>query len=423
MPIEVVARPIVNRNRAWNRLSALAIRVRWHHSDPNTWHDSGTPVSDMRTRCPSATALAVVTALLGAAAAVADDAPPSPVTLAEVIAETLHEQAVLSGTTEAPRRAALSPWVDGLVTELSVDEGDLVVAGQPLLRLDARLAELEADAAAARVEEADARHRDAIRIRDELLSLKKGRHASETEIQSAIANVDMTAAALSGERAALDRTRELVQRHALAAPFAGMIVAKQVEVGEWAQRDEAALELVALDRMRIRATLPQRDYARVIPGNPVTVRLDALPNRDLEGEVLARIASGDARTRTFPLLIDLPNPDRLLAPGMSARVRVALAGDDHDGDRGATLTVPRDAVIAKSDGSREVWRVQVDDGIAKAYPVPVETGRASGERLEILRGDLEAGDQVVLLGNERLRPGQTVAPSEPTGEFRVTRGD
>ena len=343
---------------------------------------------------------------------------PSPVTLAAVISEPLNEQAVLSGTTEAWRRAALSPRLDGLVTELFVDEGEMVEQGEPILQLDARLAELEAEAAGARVQEAEARHRDAIRIRDELLSLKKGRHASETETRSAIASVDMAAAALTGERASLARTRELVDRHALSAPFAGMVVARQVEVGEWAKRDEAAVQLLALDRLRVRAILPQRDFARVTSGSAATVRFDALPQRDFTGEVMARVASGDERTRGFPLLIDLPNPDGALAPGMSARVRVDLAGGQDK-----VLTVRRDAVIAKSDGSREVWRVQVEDGLSKAYPVSVATGRASGDRLEILRGDLEAGDQVVLLGNERLRPGQRVEASEATGALGMTRGE
>ncbi len=232
-----------------------------------------------------------------------------PVTLAEVTTETLREQVALSGTTEASRRAALSPRVEGLVTELFVDEGDVVEQGAQVLQMDARLAELDAEAAAARVQEAEARHGDSIRIRDELLSLKKGRHASETETQSAIANVEMTAAALSAERAALGRARELVQRHALAAPFAGMVVAKQVEVGEWVQRDDAAVELLALDRVRIRANLPQRDYARVVAGAKAQVRFDALPDRDFVGEVLARVASGDERSRSFPVLIELPNPD------------------------------------------------------------------------------------------------------------------
>jgi RND family efflux transporter MFP subunit len=331
----------------------------------------------------------------------------SPVTLADVTAETLQEQAVLTATAEPVRRAAISPRIDGLVTRLRVDEGETVEAGQPILELDSRLAELEVEAARARVAESEARHNDAIRRRDELLELKKGRHASETDIQSAIANVDMTAAALSAERAALERAEELLERHRLSAPFSGVIAAKHVEVGEWAKRDEAAVELVAMDTLRIRATLPQRDYVRVGAGAGVTLRFDALPDRDFPGRVLTRVASGNPSTRSFPVLIDIPNRDGLLAPGMSARVRVDLEGDSAE-----ALTVPRDAVVAKSDGSREVWLVRADDGDSKAYPVSVETGRAQGERVEILRGEIVAGDRVVLLGNERLRAGQSVAPQE-----------
>ncbi len=355
-----------------------------------------------------ARAIAVLALLLSATVG-AEGQPPSPVTLAEVTSEQLREQVELTGTTTAWRRAELSTRVDGLVMVLEVDDGSLVEAGAPILRLDARLAELEHDAAAARVREAEARHQDAMRIRDELLSLKRGSHASETETQTAIANVEMAAAALSAEGAALARVQELVDRHTLAAPFAGMVVARQLEVGEWAKRDEAAVELVALERLRIRATLPQRDFNRVAAGSPVSVRLDAVPERTFDGEVAARIASGDPRTRSFPLLIDLPNPDRLLAPGMSARVRVDL-----DGAPVAALTVPRDAVVAKSDGSRQVWRLRDGDDGPTVQPLTIEIGRASGDRVEVIGDDLGAGDQVVLLGNERLRAGQRVAPrTEP----------
>jgi RND family efflux transporter MFP subunit len=367
-------------------------------------------------RATSPVSLIVALWLLMPAVVSADGRPPSPVTLTEVISEQLREQVELTGTTTAWRQAALSTRVDGLVTALEVDDGSIVEAGAPILRLDARLAELERDAAAARMREAEARHQDAIRIRDELLSLKRGRHASETETQTAIANVEMAAAALSAERAALAQAEELVDRHALAAPFAGMVIARHLEVGEWAKRDQAAIELVALERLRIRATLPQRDFNRVVAGSPVIVRLDAVPDRPFEGEVLARIASADPRSRSFPLLIDLPNPDRLLAPGMSARVTVEL-----DGKAMAALTVPRDAIVAKSDGSREVWRVSESDGGPTVHPVTIETGRASGDRVEVIGGDLHAGDRIVLLGNERLRPGQRVAPRRETAETAAIR--
>ncbi|NBC14446.1 MAG: efflux RND transporter periplasmic adaptor subunit [Gammaproteobacteria bacterium] len=355
---------------------------------------------------------------LGVALVSAAAAEPAPVTLAEVKRQVLREQAVLSGTAIARRRAALSPKVDGLVTELFVDAGSLVDADDPILTLDDRLEAHNVEAAAARVQEAAADHQDAIRIRDELLRLKEGRHASETDIRSAEARVDMTAAALAAERAALARAEEVQRRHRLRAPFAGMIVTRHLEVGEWAKRDEAAVELVALDVLRIRATLPQTDFARVTRGAGATVQFDALPERRFRGEVFARVASGDARSRTFPILIDLPNPDRLLAPGMSARVRVDLAGGEAE-----VLSVPRDAIVAKAGGTREVWRVQEEDGILKAYPIEVETGRAGGDRLEITAGELADGDRVVLLGNESLQPGQTVAPQPSAPRPSAPRPD
>jgi RND family efflux transporter MFP subunit len=350
--------------------------------------------------------------LLLALAAVAKDDPASPVVLDQVERQRLRAETLLTGTSIPLHRAQLSPRVEGLVTELSVDEGSVVAPGDPILTLDARLAQLEVEAAEARVAEAEARQRDVTRIRDELLRLQQGRHASKTDMESAIAQVEIANAVLSGARAELERARELVQRHRLAAPFAGMVVAKLVEVGEWVQRDEAAVELVQLDRIRVRATLPQRDYTRVRTGSRARLRFDALPQQVFDGEVVARVASGDERTRSFPVLIDLPNPDRLLAPGMSARISVEL----NDGTVDA-VTVPRDAVIAKSDGSRQVWRVDADeDGVPRAQPVRVETGRAVGDRLELLSGALDAGDRVVLLGNENLKPGQAVAPQKPQTE-------
>jgi RND family efflux transporter MFP subunit len=190
-----------------------------------------------------------------------------------------------------------------------------------------------------------------------------------------------------------------------------MVVSRAVEVGEWAKRDQPAVELVALEQLRIRATLPQADYTRVSRGARAEVSFDALPGRTFPGEVFARVASGDERSRTFPVLIDIQNPDRLLAPGLSARVRVDLAGGDS-----RVLTVPRDAIVAKADGTREVWRVREEDGIQKAYPVRVQVGRAGGDRLEVEAEELRVGDPVVMLGNERLQPGQSVQPQQDSAE-------
>jgi RND family efflux transporter MFP subunit len=333
----------------------------------------------------------------------------STVTLAEVTLEPMREHVRLSGTSIPWRRVLLSPRVEGLVTAVLVDQGSWVKPADPILELDARLAEIAIDSASAQVRESEARHQDAIRIRDELMKLKKGRHASETSIESAIAEVEVAAAALSRQRADLARAQELRERHSVAAPFAGMVVGKQVEVGQWVQRDDAVVELVAMDTLRVRAPLPQRYFPRVADGARAWVLFDALPGKEIEGKVFARVALGNEASRSFPLLIDIPNPDHSLAPGMSARIRVEL----EDGDADA-LTVPRDSVVAKSDGSRQVWRVREVGGVLSAFPVSVEIGRAQGDRLELLGVELAAGDRIVLLGNESLRPGQPVRPRVET---------
>lgn len=345
----------------------------------------------------------------GPPAVQAKEGPPSPVTLAEVTQETLSEQVPLSGTSIPFRRVMLSPRVEGLVSQVLVDEGSWVRQEDPILSLDASLAGFEVRMTEAQVQEALARHRNAIRIRDELQRLKKGRHASETSIESAIAEVKITAAALSRARVELGRAQELKARHSVSAPFAGMVVSKQVETGQWVRRNDPVVELVAVDTLRVRAPLPQRFYSRVSRGAKALVRFDALPEREFEGRVFARIASGNERSRSFPLLIDIPNPDLLLAPGMSARLLVEL-----EGTAAKALTVPRDAVVAKANGQRQLWRIRKDDGVLKAFPVTIKTARAQGDRLELVGSELQAGDHIVLLGNENLRPGQAVSPRAGT---------
>jgi RND family efflux transporter MFP subunit len=368
----------------------------------------------MRTRQPRSAAqvlpLIVLLGVWSVTRAASPQGDASPVTLAEVKREPLQEQVKLTGSAIPWRKTLLSPRVDGLVTEVKVDEGSWVQPGDEILVLDDRLATLEVRSAEARVAEARARQRDATRIRDELLRLKEGRHTAQSAIDSAIADVESRSAALNRERAELARYEELAARHRVPAPFAGMVVAKRVEAGQWVQRSDPVIELVSVDTLRIRAPLPQRYYPRLRSDAPALVRFDALPGQAFEGRVLARLALGSDATRSFPLLIDIPNPEHRLAPGMSARVWVQL-----DDGRSEALTVPRDAVVDRADGRRVVWRVRPDEGVPKAYAVTVETGRALGDRLELVDGDLAAGDRVVLLGNENLRQGQTVAPQDPPG--------
>ena len=328
--------------------------------------------------------------------------PARPVTVERVTAETPRETLRLSGESIPHRRVRLSPEVAGRVERVAVEVGDRVRAGDELLVLDDAVARIEERAARAQRDEARALLKEARRRRDELARLDASRHVSATALESAAAEVEAAEAVAAWREAELARRRVLVERHRLAAPFDGVVVSRPAERGQWAERGVTQLELVAMDTLRVRAPLPQRHYPAVAPGTTAVVEFDALPGRRFEGRVFARLAAGIEATRAFPLLIDLPNPEHALAPGMSARITIELAGPE-----GEALTVPRDAVVTRADGERVVWRVG-DDG--RVEPLTVRVGRALGERLEVAGGGLATGDRVVVVGNETLRAGQAVRP-------------
>ena len=110
----------------------------------------------------------------------------------------------------------------------------------------------------------------------------------------------------------------------------------------------------------------------------------------------ALVPRADRDARTFPVLIRADNPGSRVAAGMLAQVELTL----HAGE--PALLVPKDAIVRQAQ-SEFVYIVA--EGVAQ--PVPVKSGRASGDRIEVF-GELQPGQSVVVRGNERLAPGQQV---------------
>ncbi len=348
----------------------------------------------------------IVLALLIAAAPPAALAnTPVPVGVETARTGSIAEEVALNGTLLARRIARLSPETDGLVTEVLVDDGDRVAAGAVVVRLDRRLARIALAAADARLAEARARHAEAERRHTELEELQASRHVADTSVASARAQIEIEAALVRQAAAELERAEELLTRHDVRAPFAAVVQHKRVERGEWVETGSVVAELVDVEVLRLEVPVPQFYFGDVAAGTPASIRFDALPERVFEAAVTRRIAVSDPASRTFRARIELPNDSGLLAPGMSARVTLRI------GDPAAppALLLPRDAVVRKPDGSASVWVVVEEDGVSKAVPRAVQTGRAYREHVEVVEGDISAGERVVVRGNEILRPGQSVS--------------
>ena len=329
---------------------------------------------------------------------------PTPVGVSTARSAPIHDEVALNGDLVARRLSRLSSEVDGLVVEVLVDDGDWVDAGDVIVRLDSRIAQIERDSATARVDQATARAHETERQYRELLRLKDRQHVAATTVDAAKAQMDIEAAAGRQADSALARAMELLRQHSVVAPFAGVVQRKLVESGEWIETNTAIAELVDVAVLRLDVSVPQYYYRDVDVDTSAVIQLDAMPERTFEAKVTTKVAVGDTASRTFRVRIDVPNDEHALAPGMSARVTLRIA----DQNQAPALLLPRDAVVRKPDGSTNVWVIVVEDGITKAVPREIETGRSFHDHVEILAGDVNPGQEVVVRGNEILRPGQSV---------------
>lgn len=343
-----------------------------------------------------------------AGAAGAQEQRPAPVTVVKLATAPARTTLPLAGNVTSRRLSRLSPKVAGLVAALYVDEGDEVAPGRVLLELDKAIAELDQSAAQARVKEARARLSESVRRRDEAAELVRKKHLAATSYAATLAAVEIDAAALERLEAELRRQEEILRRHQVTAPFGGVITRRMVETGEWVKIDTALFDLVEMDALWVDVPAPQFYFNDVRPGTPVQIAFDAYPGARFPAVVAMKIPMSNEAARTFPVRIDLDNRQRLVTPGMSARVVFQL--DDKEAEQ--VLLAPQDAIVRSPDGGESIWVLRQEQDALKARPVNVRTGRAYRENIEISGGAVQAGDRAVVRGNELLRPGQPVRIQE-----------
>jgi RND family efflux transporter MFP subunit len=348
---------------------------------------------------PCRAAAAALLACVPVALAWPQEAVPVAVVVPRVAQVT--EELRLTGTLTAERSARLSPRVDGLVARVRVDAGDRVAAGAALIELDSTVAALALERAKAGSAEARARSEEALRLAEEARRLVAERHLPRTELARREADAKLAAAALVAIEASEREQAELLKRHTVPAPFAGVVARRLTDVGEWVARGTPVIELVATDRVRLDVQAPQERFGSIREDAPVRVFAASLGGESMPGRVVARVPVSDPSARTFLVRVLVDGAAGRLLPGTSATAVIGLPGAQK------ALVIPRDALLPYPDGSHSVFVVR-DDGSSGSTAVerPVKLGRG-GAQVEILDG-IEPGDRVVVRGNERLRNGQAV---------------
>ncbi|MEN8245033.1 MAG: efflux RND transporter periplasmic adaptor subunit [Thermodesulfobacteriota bacterium] len=333
----------------------------------------------------------------GVLAAEKKQAPPStPVHTALVREALVSRQVSVIGTTEAFRRSTVAAEVSGRVEALHVREGDFVKKGTPLVNLGSTDIELRLKGAVAGREAIKARLILAKKELERVKNLKTTNSIAAKQYDEAYFSAMSLTRELERNNAELERIRYELDRKTVPAPFAGFIVHEHTQVGQWIPVGGSIVTLVDLSSILVKADLPEADAVQLNPDNGVSVVINSLSSRPLSASIEAVMPQGNPVSRTFPVHLKIPNEKYSIKSGMEAIATFEL------GRKIKSILVPKDAIVPAGTDNL-VFRV--DQG--KAFPVSVAISGYYGNEAAV-KGELEPGQKVVVRGNERLRPGQSV---------------
>jgi RND family efflux transporter MFP subunit len=336
--------------------------------------------------------------LAGACAGVATAQPPTTdVVIATAEMRELPSTITLVGTVEPLTRSVVGSEIAGIVSEMPVRQGDRVEAG-------ALLAKLNSDTINFELEEAKSLQRgEAARLRrwefevKRMSALYEGRDASPKELYDAEAERDFYKFSVERQKAIVQRLETDLDKTEIKAPFAGYIVARHTEVGEWIPKGGSVVEIVDLSEVLVRVDVPEFALPYVDEGVQATVKIDAV-DEIFKGRIRHVIRQADAEARTFPVEIVVENEKGRLAAGMFARATVI------SGPKTKVVAVPKDALVVRQ-GVAYVGLVMPDPQMGTvAVLSPVTFGADVGDWIAITSDNLQPGKRVVVRGNERLFP-------------------
>jgi RND family efflux transporter MFP subunit len=372
-------------------------------------------------------------------AAVAADAAPQAVAVANVEKHEVRRAIDVVGTLAADEEVTVSSEVEGRVLRIAADLGDRVTSGQPLVvldpeklqyRLDQQRAALgramarygvadlsqalpaiertpDVQKAAAELEQANQAFRRASELNKQQLlaqqemddadaSLKTKKAAYESALQCA----RNLRADIDAEQANLKLAEAAFRDGTIRAPFDAYVQKRLVSPGEFVKAQTAVMSLVKIDPLKLTAEVPEKMAPWVKVGQSMTLAVEAMPGATITGQIARLSPAVNPQTRAFPLEGRVPNPGGNLKPGGFARVHIVTDLVEH------VLTVPATALQYRY-GVNRVFVVKGD----RLRATEIKIGDRVGERVEVV-GGVAAGEPIAVTDVEKLADGTRVT-SQP----------
>ena len=330
-----------------------------------------------------------------------------------------------SGYVTPRRRATIAAKITGRVTGVFFDEGTHVAENQLLATLDdsdvrkvlntakadydsskSAIADLEVQLKNARIQ-----LRRAEQLQNAGVQTQEQLDNARTAADSLEAKIAVAKAQVAGAETRIQEAQQAVDNCTIRAPYAGIVVSKDAQVGEMVSPVSAGggftrtgiATIVDMNSNEIEVDVNESYISRVQPGQPVTAILDAYPDWQIPSKVRTIIPTADRQKATVKVRVSFLKLDPRILPDMG--IKVTFLGEEQkkpSGAQAAALMVPQSAVHDE-DGKKIVYLVKGDKTERRAVTI----GGNRGSDSEVIAG-ISAGDTIVVNGPANLHDGQSV---------------
>jgi membrane fusion protein, multidrug efflux system len=325
----------------------------------------------------------------------AQDAAPVAVKTAQVEQRAMPRFLVVTGSLRAQQEADVAADASGRVVELLVERGTVVKAGDPLVRLDTGTSSLAATQAGAQAEQARANAEFAKQECERADTLFQQQIIPKAEYDRRKTACSTTQEQVRAAQAGAALARRNVSNATVRAPFTGVVAERFVTLGQFVNPASRIATVVAVDPLRLEASVPEVNVGAVKRGLPVEFLVAAYPDELFSGTV--KFVSPIIRPQSRDLVIEavVPNKDGRLRAGMFAEVKLRV-GDEN------VPVAPQNAV-RKGEVASSVFAVV--DGHAEERVV--QTGEQR-DGVIALRAGVKSGEKLIVDPGERVRDGVRV---------------
>lgn len=352
--------------------------------------------------------LLLLATLAGCSSQEEKPAPPPPgVTVAPVVQKDVDIKQEWVGNMLGNIDANIRPKVDGFLLSQDYTEGSFVNKGQPMFKLDPRQAQAAVEQAQGRLERARASLGQAQIDVKRYTPLVAQKAVSQAELDKALSMERAAKAEVEGDQAAVDNAKLNLGWTTVTSPISGIAGVSNVGIGDLMTPTTLMTTVSSVNPIYVDFSIAEQDYMRFVreklgqtAGRSLQLILGDGTTFPQRGRALLVNREVDTRTGTILVRAEFPNPGNVLRPGQYARIRAITEV------RKGALVVPQQAVL-ELQGIYQVGVVGADN------KVTIKTVKLGPQLADVwlVESGLQAGDNVVVDGLQRIKNGMTVAPT------------